>query len=151
ELPIYGSLALPEGREDEGPPNGLTLDAAIERLVQENIDLRSKFYELPQAEADILTAGLRNNPVFYADSQLIPYGQYSRERPGGPLQYDVNITYPFDVNLKRLARRDVAVRAKRVLEAQYQDAVRLQIDNLYTAYVDVLAARATVTYQQASV
>ena len=41
--------------------------------------------------------------------------------------------------------------ARRVLEAQYQDAVRLQINNLYTAFVDVLAARETVRYAEASV
>ena len=29
-------------------------------------------------------------------------------------------------------------------EAQYQNAVRLQIDNLYTAWVDVLAAQETI-------
>ena len=33
-----------------------------------------------------------------------------------------------------------------MLEAQYQDAVRLEIDNLYTAFVDVLDARETVRY-----
>jgi outer membrane protein TolC len=37
-----------------------------------------------------------------------------------------------------------------VLEAQYQDAVRLEIDNLYTAYVDVLNARETVRSVAAS-
>ncbi len=38
----------------------------------------------------------------------------------------------------------VACQAKRVLEAQFQDAVREEIDNLYTEFVDVLAARETV-------
>ena len=33
-FPLYGSLAIPDGAEVEGPPDGLTLDAAIERLVQ---------------------------------------------------------------------------------------------------------------------
>ena len=43
-----------------------------------------------------------------------------------------------------------AQQAKRVLEAQYQDAVRVGIDNLYTAFVDVLAAREGVRYLEAS-
>ena len=43
-----------------------------------------------------------------------------------------------------------AERALNVLEAQFQNAVRLQINNLYTAYVDVLAARETVRFAQAS-
>jgi cobalt-zinc-cadmium efflux system outer membrane protein len=149
-LPVYGSLALPAGGGTEGPPEGLTLDHAIERLLADNLDLRGKFYEIPQAEADILTASLRANPVFYADSQLVPYGQYSRSRPGGPTQYDVNVSIPLDVNNKRRYRMTSAGHAKRVVEAQYQDAVRLTIDNLYTAFVDVLAARETVLMARTS-
>jgi cobalt-zinc-cadmium efflux system outer membrane protein len=45
----------------------------------------------------------------------------------------------------------VAVRALSVLEAQYQNAVRLEINNLYTAYIDVLAARETLRFTEASV
>jgi cobalt-zinc-cadmium efflux system outer membrane protein len=147
---IYGSLSLPTEVAAEGPPNGLTLDAAIDRLLAENLDLRAKFMEIPQAQADILNAGLRANPIFYADGQLVPYGRYTRSRPGGQTQYDVNISYPLDVSHKRQARTVVATRAKRVLEAQYQDAVRMAIDNLYTAYLDVLAARQTVIYARKS-
>ena len=148
--PLYGSLSLPGQISDEGPPGGLTLDAAIDQMLKENLDLRSKFFEIPQAQADILNAGLRANPIFYADGQLIPYGRYTRNSPGGQTQYDVNISYPFDVSHKRQARTLVASRAKRVLEAQYQDAVRQSIDNLYGAYLDVLQARQTVSYTKES-
>jgi cobalt-zinc-cadmium efflux system outer membrane protein len=149
--PVYGLLSVPDGGLDEGPPDGLTLDEAIARLIRDNLDLRARFLEIPQARADVLTASLRSNPVLYADGQLIPYGQYSPQRPGGPVQYDLNITWPLDVSHKRRARTEVAERALRVLEAQYQDAVRLSIDNLHTAFVDVLAARQTVWYARASV
>ena len=149
-LPLYGPLALPE-RDEEGPPGGLTLDAAIERLVRENLELRAKALELPKAQADILTASLRANPVFYADVQQVPYGSYSEERPGGPTQYDINISYPLDITGKRRARTVAAKRARSVLEAQYQDAVRVQIDNLCTAYVDVLAAREAIRFTDASI
>ena len=37
-----------------------------------------------------------------------------------------------------------------MLEAQYQDAVRLQINNLYTAYSDVLGARETIRFAEAA-
>jgi cobalt-zinc-cadmium efflux system outer membrane protein len=136
---------------DDGPPDGLTLDQAIERVVRANLDLASKSFEIPQAEADILTAGLRANPILYTDVQCVPYGSFSRRRPGGQTQYDVNLTYPLDVTGKRRARTLVAVQAKRVLEAQFQDAVRLEIDNLYTEYVDVLASRETVREARRSV
>jgi cobalt-zinc-cadmium efflux system outer membrane protein len=146
-----GSLSRPAEVAAEGPPNGLTLDVAIDRLVSENLQLRGQFMEIPQAQADVLNAGLRANPIFYADGQLVPYGRYSRSAPGGQTQYDVNVSIPLDVTLKRQARTLVASRAKRVLEAQYQDAVRMMIDNLYTAYVDVLAARQTAIYARKNV
>ncbi len=149
--PLYGSLSLTEVAEDEGPAHGITLDIAIDRVIRENLDLRSKYYEIPQARADILQAGLRANPVFYADSQLIPYGQFNRSSPGGPTQYDVNVSYPFDVSHKRQARVMVASRALKVLEAQYQDAVRSSIDIMYQAFVDVLVARQTIRYTEKSV
>ena len=36
-----------------------------------------------------------------------------------------------------------------MVEAQYQDAVRLEMDNLYTIYVDALAARETLRFAEA--
>jgi len=120
-------------------------------MIQENLDLRSKSLEIPQARADVLTASLRANPIFFADSQLIPYGNYSDKRPGGPVQYDVNISHPVDFSRKRQARTAYASQALRVVEAQYQDAVRVEMQNVYTAYVDVLSARQIARYAKASV
>ncbi len=149
QLPQYGFLELPT-EEEEGPPNGLTLDMAIDRLVRANYDLRTKFQEIPKADADILSAGLRGNPLVFASANDVAYGGYSPQRPGDN-NYGVTVIQPFDVNRKRDMRVVVAQRAKRVLEAQYQDAVRLEIDNLYTAFVDVLAAREAVRYLETSV
>lgn len=145
ELPLYGRLEVPTGPEAAGPPGGLTLDQAIARLLQANTDLRAKAMEIPKAQADVITAGLWANPLLFFDSQLIPYGGPFAEE-AGPTQYDVNITHPIDWNGKWKRRQEVAVLAKSVIEAQYQDAVRLQIDNLYTAWVDALAARETLRY-----
>src|SRR3954463_1383572 len=106
--PLYGTLEIPAGAEDDGPEDGVTLDRAIDATLERSLDLRSRFFEIPQARADILQASLRANPVFYADAQLVPYGQFNRSVPGGPTQYDVNITYPLDVTHKRQARTAVA-------------------------------------------
>ncbi len=148
-IPVSGPLSIPPTQEDPGPADGLTLDQAIDRVIRENLDLRAKFFEIPQSKADILTASLRANPVFYADAQLVPYGQYTRSKPGGQTQYDVNISYPLDLSRKRQARTASAARATKAIEAQYQDAVRQTIDNLYSAYVDVLQARRTITFAKA--
>jgi outer membrane protein, heavy metal efflux system len=146
----YGTMELPK-EEDQGPPDGLAIDQAIELLLQGNLDLRAKFQEIPQMRADELTASLRANPIFYADSQLVPYGSNSVRRPDGPTQYDVNFSYPLDISHKRQARMALASRALKVTEAQYQDAVRLAIGNLYGAFVDVLAAREDIRALRVSV
>ena len=149
KAPIYGPLEVPDGADD-GPSDGLTLDAAISRLSQVNYGLRTKFQEIPKAQADILSAGLRANPLVFASADGVPYGNYSQQRPGDN-SYSVVLIQPIDVNQKRKVRIMVAQQAKMVLDAQYQDAVRLEIDNLYTTFVDVLDAREAVRYARASV
>jgi outer membrane protein, heavy metal efflux system len=150
--PFYGTLDLVSS-EEIGPPDGLILEQAIDVTLQRSLDLRQKFIEIPMARADVLQANLRANPVFYQDGQLLQYqrGEYSRARPGGPQQFDTNITYPLDVSFKRQARTRVANRAQKVLEAQYQDAVRQRIDDVYGAFVAALNAAQTLTYAQQSV
>ena len=145
EVPLYGLLEFASG-DDEGPADGLTFDQALDLLLRNNLDLIARRFEIPAAKADILTAGLRANPIFYADSQLVPYGEYTPKRPGGQTQYDVNVSYPIDFSGKRRARTANAIQVEKAVEAQFQDAVRLQISNLANAYVSVLAARETARY-----
>jgi outer membrane protein, heavy metal efflux system len=61
------------------------------------------------------------------------------------------VTHPVDYSGKRIARTIAAERAVDVVSAQYQDAARIQVDNLYTAFVSVIAARETVRFAEASV
>jgi cobalt-zinc-cadmium efflux system outer membrane protein len=153
--PLGGAAALPSGplelpaEEDEGPADGLPLDVAIDRLVEYNYDLRIRYQELPKAQTDILSAGLRNNPFLFMSADSLPYGRYSPQRPGTPL-YDITIVQPIDMSGKRRNRILVAQKAKRVLEASYQEAVRQEIDRLYTAYVDVLDIRENARAARAS-
>ncbi len=152
--PFVGPLALPSGPEDDGPPGGLTLDQAIEITLERSRDLRAKYYEIPQARADVLQASLRANPVFYQDGQLVPYPGYhfNRSVTGGPTQYDTNVTFLLDIARQRQARTAVAERAEKVLEAQFQEAVRQRIDDVYDAYVlGALSARQIVRYSRVSV
>jgi outer membrane protein, heavy metal efflux system len=145
EIPVPNAWSILFEIEDEGPPSGLTLDQAIDRLVQASITLRARSLDIPQAQADVLTAGMHANPVVYFDGQLIPYRPYNAvSNPGGPTQYDLNFAYPVDLTGKRRARVDVANAAQRVVEAVYQDVVRQEIDRLGNAYVDALAARLAV-------
>jgi cobalt-zinc-cadmium efflux system outer membrane protein len=127
----------------KGPPTGISLDEAIYRLIHDNLDLRARYSDISQADADVLTSSLRSNPIVYGDANGVPYGAYNRA--AGPLQYDVNFVYPIDVSHKRQARTRSAVAARMVIEASYRDAVRLTIGLLYQAYVDALAAQVVIS------
>jgi cobalt-zinc-cadmium efflux system outer membrane protein len=120
-------------------------------MLAANLDVLALRYEIPQADADILTAGLRTNPLIYFDDQFIPYGAFTNARPGGPTQYDINITYPIDLTHKRQARVAVARSAKSVLEAQFQDVIRRQVGNVGRAFVDLQSARSGYLTAMASV
>ncbi len=148
EVPLYGPLAI-SAVEDEGPPDGLTLEQAIARLVAVNPDLSVKFREIPKADADILTAGLWANPLLFSSASGVPYGSYSPTRPGSN-GYSITLVQPFDINGKIRARTQLARAGKQVLGAQYQDAVRLEVENLHAAWADILAVRTTVRYLQTS-
>lgn len=145
---LYGLLELPTG-EWEGPAHGMTLDQAIARLLAENAELRSKRFELPQAQADVLTAGQRANPLYFISANNVPYQPYSPGRFGA-VQYAPTLVQPFDVNNKRGARVAAASQVQRVLGMQYQNAVRLAVHELYLAYTDVIVARESLRYAQVS-
>lgn len=135
---LTGPLEVPS--EDEGPANALSLNAAIERLVAVNSDLAAQFQDIPKARADILSAGLRNNPLLFVNISNIPYGHFSPQRPTAT-NYDITVIQPLDINGKRGFRIRAAQEAKNVLETQYQDAVRRKIDRLGETFVDVLEAQ----------
>ena len=147
-VPLYGPLEL-SAIEDEGPEDGLTLEQAIAGVIHGNPDLAVKFQEIPKAEADVLTAGLWGNPLVFASAGGVPYGQYSPRRPGST-NYGVTVVQPFDVNGKLKARTRLAETARSVLQAQYQDAVRIELENLHVAWVDALNARTSVQYLKTS-
>jgi cobalt-zinc-cadmium efflux system outer membrane protein len=143
---VPGVAALPDAalNDDEGPATGISLDEAIARMLAENIELRAFAREIPQAEADLLSAGLRSNPLLFADAQFIPYGANNfSKRPIGPTQYDVAMIVPLDVSHKRKQRLRVACAARSVVQAQYQDALRRQIANVGEAFIDLQIAYQT--------
>lgn len=147
-IPLYGAIDMADV-ENDGPANGLTFDTAVNLLVQRNTDLRTKFQEIPKAEADVLSAGLLANPLIFATSDANPYGSYSRQRPGQN-GYQIVLVQTFDINGKRANRVIAARQAKKVLQAQYQDAVRLTIDNLATLFVNVIDARAAILFKRSN-
>jgi cobalt-zinc-cadmium efflux system outer membrane protein len=127
----------------DSPEGGLTLDAAVDRLVAFNYDLRTKYQDISEARADELTASLRNAPAIFFSGDHLPYGSYSPQRPGTP-DYEITPALLVDYSGKRKSHMREARLETRETEARYQNAVRLEMEHLYDAYVDVLEARELV-------
>jgi cobalt-zinc-cadmium efflux system outer membrane protein len=136
----------PVRRPEIGKPGGITLDEAIDILLHNNLDLCQNRGDITQAEADYLTSSLRANPIAFVDTQGVPYGKYTNNTTGGPIQYDFNIVQPLDLSHKRQARMASASLNHRAVATKFQDLVRLAIDNLCTSYVDALVAQRNVEF-----
>jgi cobalt-zinc-cadmium efflux system outer membrane protein len=128
---------------------GLTLDAAINRLLVSNNGLRARLEDVPEARADELTASLRNAPALFLSGHQLPYGRYSEQRPG-VAQYEVSPAVNVDYSGKRRSHMRQANLARRQVEARYQNAVREEIGRLYDAFVDVLEAHEALGAAQAN-
>lgn len=123
-----------------GPPTGMTLDEAVARLVELHPSLQAKKLEIPIADADALTAGLRDNPLFFASASEIPYGTYRDDKPGS-IDYSISLVWPVDVTRKRQARSALARFTRKVAAAEYDEEVRQHTNHLYGLWVDVLEAQ----------
>jgi outer membrane protein TolC len=141
--------APPTSLEDEGPADGLTLDAALDRLLVGNAALRARSLEVSEAQADELTASLRNPPAIFLSGNSWPYGRYSEQRPGAA-EYEIAPAQNVDYSGKRRSHMRQAAAATRQVEARYQNAVREEIDRLHEAFVAVLEARETVRLARAN-
>ncbi len=131
------------GPDDPGPAGGMTLEAAIARLMAANLELQITRHELSLAEAEVLTAGLRKNPLVFYDSTSVPYGSYSRERPGS-VDHGISLIYPIDYSGKRRAKLNSAEAARLVRVAQVQNTVRLKVDEFQMMFIDAIEAREAI-------
>jgi outer membrane protein, heavy metal efflux system len=131
------------GATSRRTPFTITLDTAVERMIRESLDSSSKF-SIPLEQAEILTAGVWSNPEHDPRGQRVTDGVYTKSRHDDQTHFDTNVSYPPQVWLKRRARILDAKRPKRVMEAQYQDVVRVLIGDVYTKCLDVQTAQEKV-------
>ncbi|MFI5459394.1 MAG: TolC family protein [Isosphaerales bacterium] len=110
------------------------MDQAVDRFLKENLELRAMRDEIPMAQADVEAAG--QPPQGYL---LIKVGT------NGIKTWHIQ---PRELILNRWIQTLVARAARRVIEAQYQDAIRTRVDNLYTAFVNVQEAQMSVRFAE---
>ncbi len=122
----------------------LTLDQAVQEAITKNLDLIAERFNVPLAQAQVITANLRPNPVLSIGGDhlnLIP-PRYSAENQAGPPEYSARTDFIFERGGKRQRRVEVAQAAKTVAEFMLLNTVRAIVLNVQSGFVDVLQAKA---------
>jgi len=119
------------------PP--LTVQQAVSEAIDHNLSLIAERYNVTVAQAAVVTAGLRPNPVvtvnaMLPDGDLVESGIATRE---GVLRTD----YVLERGGKRERRVEQATLAKSVAELQLLDTTRKLVLDVETAFADVQLAK----------
>ena len=125
----------------------LTLDQAVSEALENNLDLLAERYNVSIAEARIITAKLRPNPVLTLDADhldLLGTGFNLATNNGGPQEYSIRTDFLFERGGKRRARIAVAEGNKAVARLQLLNTIRGTVLNVQNSFVDLLAAKANL-------
>src|SRR5216684_3815618 len=106
-------------------PPKLTIDQAIDEAIQNNLGLFAERMNLTIAEASLITARLRPNPVLSLSGDHISPSDINSP----PTELALRIDVPIETGDKRQRRIDVADYNKAIAEVQLLDAIRkLKLD-----------------------
>jgi len=126
------------------PVQILSIDEAVQAAVQNNLNLLAARANLTIAEAQMLTARLRPNPVVSASGDSLDWigTRFSQENGLGPRQFAMRIDVPFERGGKRELRTQAASFEKEIANAEFADAVRRLRLDVMVGCIDLLEAKA---------
>jgi outer membrane protein, heavy metal efflux system len=130
----------------QAPPPPLTLAQAVDEALQRNLTLLAQRAGLSAADAALVTARLRPNPILSASADHLDWlgTGFSDENGAGPSEYAVRVDVPLERGDKRDRRIAVADAAKRIALLQFADAIRRLKLDVMLAGIDLLDARERV-------
>ena len=139
---IYG-LCLAGYLCAQSPAEKLTLDQAVAEALEKNLVLLSERSSIAIAEARVLTARLRPNPVVSVGGDhmdLLGTG-FNDLNNGGPTEFSLRTDFLWERAGKRRLRTEVAEAARSVAQLQFLNSVRGVVLDVQSAFVDALLAR----------
>jgi outer membrane protein, heavy metal efflux system len=123
----------------------MTIGQVVTEAIDKNLDLIAERFNLPIAEARIVTARLRPNPVLslwgnYLD--ILGTGFNAATNAAGPTESVARVDFVLERGGKRRERIAVAEASKAVSQLDLLNATRTLIVDVQSAFVDVLQAKA---------
>jgi len=144
------SCLAPASVVAQGVIRTLTIEGAVNEAIQRNLRVLAERANLSVAEAGVITARLRPNPVLSGGANSLDWlgTGFNDINGAGPPEYAVRVDVPFERGGKRELRTAVADQAVRLAQAQFAEVVRrLKID-VTLAAIDVLEAKAKLQLAQ---
>jgi outer membrane protein, heavy metal efflux system len=117
----------------------LTIDDAVREAIDRNLGLVAERYSLSIAQARILAASLRPNPVFTYDLMVPDSAIYDANV--NPFEHVFRTDVIFEGSGKRQRRIDVAEAARSVAELQLLNTMRTIVFDVQSAFVDTALAK----------
>src|SRR6202451_4680374 len=127
----------------------ISLDQAIDLALVHNHSIKATRTLIFQNQAQEITANLRPNPTFGADTQFVPFFRpqdFSGVNLNETQQFDIGIGYLFERGHKRQSRLQAARDQTAVTRAQVTDAERTLAFNVGQQFVSVLLAESTLQF-----
>ena len=125
-----------------GAQEQLTLQQAVSEAFTKNAGLLAEKANIAVAEAKIMTARLRPNPVMSASADHLDIlgTRFNENNGGGPSEYSARVDFPIERSGKRRLRTEVAQQERATTELQFQDAVRSIALDVATLFVEAQLA-----------
>jgi cobalt-zinc-cadmium efflux system outer membrane protein len=123
-------------------PDKVTIEQAVQEAVEHNLGLLAERYNLTVADARIITAKLRPNPVLTTGVDYIDFlHQFTPEASSGPTEYNIRTDFLLERGGKRDRRIEVAQDAREVAQLQLLNTIRSLVLDVQNAFVDILQAK----------
>ena len=127
------------------PPDQVTIQQAVQEAVEHNLNLLAERYNISIADARIITAKLRPNPVLSAGLDYVDFlNHFNADNAGGPTEYNFRTDFLLERGGKRARRIEVAQSAREVAQLQLLNTTRTLVLDVQSAFVDVLQAKDNV-------
>jgi cobalt-zinc-cadmium efflux system outer membrane protein len=127
----------------------ISLDQAVDLALAHNHSIQATRTLILQNQAQEITANLRPNPTFSADSQFVPIfspQDFSGDNLNVTQQFDLGIGYLFERGHKRQRRLQAARDQTAVTRSQVTDAERMLAFNVGQQFISVLLAESTLQF-----
>jgi len=124
-------------------PEKLTIDQAVAEALEKNLGLLAERANISIADARLITARLRPNPVLSTGGDHLPLlnTKFTEYNGAGPSEYNLRTDFLVERGGKRRLRIEVAENARSAVELDFLNTTRSVILNVQEAFVEGLLAK----------